>query len=97
VKFSILGLRLIFSREQSANLSRHRRQNRDALATASMGRDNRGKGRGGRGGRGGGRMKMADREIEELEAAIKVRASSPAAAPRNLSPPPTIAVRPRIS
>ena len=65
--------------------------------TASMGRDNRGKGRGGRGGRGGGRMKMADREIEELEAAIKVRANSPAAAPRNLSPPPTIAVRTRIS
>lgn len=39
-------------------------------------------------------MKMADREIEELEAAIKVRPNSPAAAPRNLSPPPTIAVRP---
>tara|TARA_B110000444_G_C18318087_1_gene357155 strand:- start:377 stop:505 length:129 start_codon:yes stop_codon:yes gene_type:complete len=42
-------------------------------------------------------MKMADREIEELEAAIKVRPNSPAAAPRNLSPPPTIAVRTRIS
>jgi hypothetical protein len=42
-------------------------------------------------------MKMADREIEELEAAIKVRPNSPAAAPRNLSPPPTIAVGPRIS
>ena len=66
----------------------------DRTRNPSMGRDNRGKGRGGR---GVGRVKMADREIEELEAAIKVRPNSPAAAPRNLSPPPTIAVRPRIS
>ena len=56
----------------------------DRTRNPSMGRDNRGKGRGGR---GVGRVKMADREIEELEAAIKVRGATQRASrrPKNLA------------
>ena len=61
----------------------------DRTRNPSMGRDNRGKGRGGR---GVGRVKMADREIEELEAAIKVRGAT-----RTRQPPPQESRRRRQS